>query len=1272
MKIFSKQILTVFLLVVFPSIPVFAVPLTVGPYRDVEIAKGGKGETSITISGHTPHFWSGVVASGYDPKRDTVLSFQYFAPNGLDDFSVRTKQEDGSVRLAGSAELPLAQAWQPFSILLTDPGKPAEEMRFHFSLDGNIGDALRIRNVEVRPPDASEVAALEERDSLLSAREADAEKYLQYLRDWYPNAVTGIRIGETTVTVEGFAADPLNLTELRPHDPSHVAKMGRKAATDLLGRFELTFSRLASDSGHDRALSRWRLDSPNGQPASLARWPDQVEDGIARDLTKAEAETRKGLGGIPDIRAEDHEIFELGIGHATVNLVVDALLHDKAKPGLKPFDFEGSRYFYNSTFLENKVNTVERLTENGVVVSFILLVGNRSESRMTHPEAERRGIYSIPNLATEDGAKFYRAAIHFLAERFSRPEARVSNWIVHNEIDQAGTWTNMGDQPLARYLETYMRSARIVHHTTRLFDPHARVFVSLTHHWAKPASVSGVYMVRDIVELFSEMARAEGDFEWGLAYHPYPENLRDPDTWADEKPTMGFDTPYITPKNLHVLPAYLKQERFLFEGKERAILFSEQGFNTPTLSEADQKRQVAATHYTFRKLDDLPTVEAFHMHRYRDIPEREGGLQMGLLDKEGNRKLIWEAYATLGTEAGKEFEKIADDLLPSSKDTTEIEKPRTPNIVLILADDLGWSDTTPYQDPSEDFYETPAVAALAERGMRFTRAYSASPLCSPTRASILNGQYPGRIRLTTPACHIPQVILEPGLKSKAPPTSPVIEPETRTRFPNFYVTIPEVLKHRGYQSAFVGKWHLGRAPYFPEQQGFDLVIGGREHPGPPGGFFAPWPIDTIPESPPGAHIDDVITTESIEWMKGQAEKGKPFFLNLWYYSVHAPFQAKPDLIEKYKRKAESLPDNAPRTNPVMAAMIETMDTNIGRITAALEELGVAENTLVIFTSDNGGNEYNFTAGELATNNHPLANGKGNIKEGGQRVPFIAAWPGRISGGSVNEGLVSSIDLFPTLLEAAGAKATPGQHVDGISLMPTLLGESEIDADRSIFCHFPHSPPATGTRAGTSVQRGRYKLTRYHADGQGQQDRLVLVDTLEDPQESNNLAGAKPKLVSELAQEIENHLSETNSLVPRPNPEYEPSTLGWKFTNVDEAARNSQGLTIVASNSDPQMRTGDFPKAKGNLSIRIAMDSDNDSEALAFWATSDSPGISGDRKVAFERIPEGWQADFDLGKESLKQIRIDPSNRKGTTRIRSIRLIEWKEPGEGKTVRLWEF
>ncbi|HUT14168.1 MAG TPA: sulfatase, partial [Thermoguttaceae bacterium] len=450
---------------------------------------------------------------------------------------------------------------------------------------------------------------------------------------------------------------------------------------------------------------------------------------------------------------------------------------------------------------------------------------------------------------------------------------------------------------------------------------------------------------------------------------------------------------------------------------------------------------------------------------------------------------------------------------------------RRPNVVFMLADDLGWADTTVY---GSTLYETPHIARLAKQGLTFTNAYAASPLCSPTRASILTGQYPGRLRLTTPACHLPQEVLDPQVPDRASPHHHVVMPETRTRLPNDYVTYAEVLKTVGYRTAFLGKWHLGREPYLPESQGFDVVVGGRHHPGPPGGYFAPWPCETLPRSPDGAHIDDAITTEAIKFL--ETNRQRPFLLNLWFYSVHAPFEAKQPLIEKYRAKAKADPTNL-QTNPVMGAMIETLDDNVGRVLDALERLGLSENTLVIFTSDNGGNMYNFVEGVEATNNAPLRNGKGNIYDGGHRVPLIVSWPGKIAQDERSDAIVSSVDYFPTILDVAGLPRPEEQACDGASLWPVLQG-GRPDPARAVFCHFPHMPPATGSLPATSVRQGDWKLLRFYGDASEGTDRLELYRLADDPGESRNLAGSDPQRAADLNALVEKHLADTQALVPK--------------------------------------------------------------------------------------------------------------------------------------------
>lgn len=591
-----------------------------------------------------------------------------------------------------------------------------------------------------------------------------------------------------------------------------------------------------------------------------------------------------------------------------------------------------------------------------------------------------------------------------------------------------------------------------------------------------------------------------------------------------------------------------------------------------------------------------------------------------------------------------------------------------PNIVFMLADDLGWRDTTPY---GSTFYETPNIERLAARGMRFVNAYSASPLCSPTRASILTGQHPGRLRFTTPAGHVRREVLDPVVPERAAPHQPVTIPQSRTRLPNEYVTYAELLKQRAYATAFMGKWHLGRSPYLPEKQGFDVVVGGREHPGPPGGYFAPWPCDTLPEAPQGTHIDDVVTGEAVRFI--EEHRDGPFLLNLWFYSVHAPFEAKPELIEKYREKAAQDPDNF-QTNPVMGAMIETLDDNVGRVLDTLDRLELTDRTLVIFTSDNGGNRYNIIEGTEVTNNAPLRNGKGNIYEGGHRVPLIVSWPGRIAEDTLSQLPVSSVDFFPTVLDAVNVPLPADQACDGRSIWPALTGDDLPEAP-PIYCHFPHNPPATGNLPATSVRVGDWKLIRRYGDGPDRRDRLELYNLAEDIGERNNLAAVEPDRAATLNRLIDRFLADTQALVPRLNPQYRPSLLGWTGNDRVEARRENGRLILECTGPDPWIENANVPSFAGPATLEITLRSNQDARCDVYYATNETPGFARERRLSFPiRGDEQWQTErVELQLPSrLTRLRIDPLPGPGRVDIDQIRLIRWREENSAIVAHHWPF
>lgn len=455
------------------------------------------------------------------------------------------------------------------------------------------------------------------------------------------------------------------------------------------------------------------------------------------------------------------------------------------------------------------------------------------------------------------------------------------------------------------------------------------------------------------------------------------------------------------------------------------------------------------------------------------------------------------------------------------------------NIVYILIDDMGWKDLACY---GSTYYETPYIDKLAREGMLFDHAYAACPVCSPTRASIMSGKYPARVKVTD--------WIGASARGK------LIDAPYVDHLPLEEVSLGSSLRANGYATWHVGKWHLGKADFYPDKHGFDVNIGGNHAGHPHHGYFSPYYLENLEEGPEGEYLTDRLTEESIKLIKNR-DQTKPFFLNLWHYTVHTPVQAKKEDIAYFEKKAQLLgldkqealiegeyfPCNHKRnervtrrivqSDPVYAAMIYNLDWNIGRLMKVLEEENILEDTLVIFTSDNGGLA---TAEGSPTCNWPLSEGKGWMYDGGVREPLIAYWKGHIEEGMVSHRLVSSPDFYPTLLEVAGAELMPHQHIDGESFYPVLLGKEE-ERKRPIFWHYPHY----GNQGGTpysAIREGNYKLIYFYED-----EHCELYDVMEDISEKHDLANERKDVVQEMLQKLKNWIIEVEGEIPVVNPDY---------------------------------------------------------------------------------------------------------------------------------------
>ncbi|HME53432.1 MAG TPA: sulfatase [Candidatus Lokiarchaeia archaeon] len=457
---------------------------------------------------------------------------------------------------------------------------------------------------------------------------------------------------------------------------------------------------------------------------------------------------------------------------------------------------------------------------------------------------------------------------------------------------------------------------------------------------------------------------------------------------------------------------------------------------------------------------------------------------------------------------------------------------KKPNIILILIDDLGWADLDCY---GSTFYETPNISRLAREGMLFTNAYAACPVCSPTRASLLTGKFPARVGITN---------YIPGQEQGKLLSAPYLH-----YLPFEEKSIARALKDGGYRTYSVGKWHLGAEPYWPEHHGFDVNIGGCDWGNMKHGYFSPYGNPAITDGPPGEYITDRLTDEAIDLIKNNGDA--PFFLYLAHYAVHLPIQVAAKYQEKYEKKAKALgldklqafEDGEPfptrekrnqrvrrrliQSDPAYAGMIENLDENIGRLLDTLDELGIANNTVVIFTSDNGGLS---TAESSPTCNFPLSEGKGWIYEGGCRVSLIARWPEIIPEGSTCNAYVNSPDFYPTLLEMAGLPLIPEQHVDGSSFLPLLQGNPSPE-QAPTFWHYPHYGNQGGTPA-SSVRDGDYKLIEFFEDG-----RVELFNLRDDISETHDISNDEPETTARLEVMLAAWRNDVNAKIPEQNPDW---------------------------------------------------------------------------------------------------------------------------------------
>ncbi len=572
---------------------------------------------------------------------------------------------------------------------------------------------------------------------------------------------------------------------------------------------------------------------------------------------------------------------------------------------------------------------------------------------------------------------------------------------------------------------------------------------------------------------------------------------------------------------------------------------------------------------------------------------------------------------------------------------------RTPNFVFFLVDDLGWRDLGCY---GSDFYETPNVDRLRETGMKFTNAYAASPVCSPTRASIMTGKAPARLD-TTAWFGAPQ---PEQVKNRFGYDRSLLPAHYRNRMPLEEVTIAEALKEAGYATYFAGKWHLGPRPKFwPKNQGFDVNRGGCRW-GHPRSYFSPYNNPRLTDGPKGEYLPDRLGKETAEFIEDHADE--PFLAYLSFYSVHTPLQTTERLEKKYRAKAKRMDAAGPKwgkehgyrvrrvqDHPVYGGMVHAMDRAVGRVLDALDAHGLTKETVVIFMSDNGG----LTTKGGPTSVRPLRAGKGWLYEGGIREPLLIRWPGVTEAGSTSSEPVISMDFYPTMLEMAGLERRPDQHRDGVSLVPLLRGADTLDRN-TLYWHFPHYSPQGGTPTA-AIRRGKWKLIRFFED-----DHVELYNLEADVGESNDLASSRPEKAATLRKALDARLSEVDAPMPRPAKQADGLTgpdHSDRFAHVANAQVVADDLGHRMGSQSRGVALHEADKGlTGQVRFRMKLRATDRFPANGFLAIGEEPTdeklvkcglfIGGDRISIFEgKYPPDAESSKDVPLETETTYRL---------------------------------
>ncbi len=647
----------------------------------VHLEELGNGEWEVRTTGTDPYFYIRTDGEEIDLRRQPALSFDYFSTTGIGRTLVFVGPAIDVPRMI-TTELGRREAWAGFAVDMTatlePPPGPVTSLRI--TLGQAPGVVARLRSFRARPATEDEKRDAHGREERLRNDREHAARLRAYLIREFPHRIDSVSADAERIFIGGRLSAPaedLQLAEIPMWEDITALKSPASfhpVRPDEEGKFTIIVERKAIRD-REPLLSAWALVRRQGEgfePLSAMRY---VEDQKARaDLPPARPVSRKGIGGCPF----DHpDMQELGIASVTFNFILNEIFLPADSTEGRPYEFAGRTWRWNESAVARYDRKLRIAAENGWMVSAIVLLPPIRQApegawirEAAHPHADPGGIFVMPNFTSREGVNAYAAAMNFLAERYSRPDGkygRVHHWIMHNEINSGFFWTSAGNKTDITYLDLYQKSMRVACLIARQYDPHAKPFISLEHCWTRRLDVRA-YAAKDLLEHLVAFSRKEGDFPWGIAFHPYPQDISNPRAWEDPEATFDFGTPYLTYRNIEVLDAWARQTHVAYRGEPREIQLSEQGVNSPNYSEKTLAEQAAGMAYAWKKIEPLQTITAFQYHLWAD-DHSEGGLRLGLRkfgdDPEDPHgiKPIWHLYKAIGTDAEEEAFRFAKEII---------------------------------------------------------------------------------------------------------------------------------------------------------------------------------------------------------------------------------------------------------------------------------------------------------------------------------------------------------------------------------------------------------------------------------------------------------------------------------------------------------------------------------------------------------------------------------------------------------------------------------